>query len=97
MKIVFVFTWLLFLILFLAPAALASNTWYVNGVNGTDGNNVLWAANACRTIGHVISLAVSGDSINIAPAVNRENHLTINSNLKLRGSNARTIPSRGAR
>jgi len=60
----------------LAPAALASNTWYVDGVNGNDNNDCKTAQTACQTIGHAISLASSQDSIMVAPATYKEN-LTI--------------------
>jgi hypothetical protein len=39
------------LFLALAPSALASTTWYVDGVNGNDGNNCTSAQTACKTIG----------------------------------------------
>ena len=41
---------LLFLAPCLAPTALASTTWYVDGVNGSDSNNCLAADTACKTI-----------------------------------------------
>jgi hypothetical protein len=82
---------LLILALFITfvPAALASSTWYVNGVNGNDDNNCQTPQNACKTIDHAISLASSGDSIMVAPAIYRET-LTINFSLKIVGSNAKT-------
>jgi hypothetical protein len=86
-----VFTNLLLFALSLAvvPAALASTTWYVDGVNGSDSNNCTTPTTACKTIGHAISLASSSDSIMIAPATYTEN-LSININLNLIGSGART-------
>jgi hypothetical protein len=48
------------------PTVLASTTWYVDGVNGNDSNNCLSPTTACKTIGHAISLASSGDSIMVA-------------------------------
>jgi hypothetical protein len=84
---------LLILPLFMAltPAALASNTWYVNGVSGSDSNNCQTPQTACKTIGHAISLASSGDSIMIAAAIYKET-LTIEFSLKLIGAGAsRTI------
>lgn len=78
---------LLALFLALVPTALASTTWYVDGVNGSDSNNCMSATTACKTIGHAISLAASGDSVMIAPATYTEN-LLINVNLKLIGSGA---------
>src|ERR1700686_1044632 len=59
---------LLALFVALAPRALASTTWYVNGVNGSDTYNCLSSESGCKTIGHAISLASSGDSIKVAPA-----------------------------
>ncbi|HXM60423.1 MAG TPA: right-handed parallel beta-helix repeat-containing protein [Terriglobales bacterium] len=72
----------------LAPAALAS-TWYVDGVNGNNENNCQTRKTACKTIGHAISLASSGDSIMVAPAIYKET-LTINFSLKLIGADAAT-------
>jgi hypothetical protein len=82
--------WLLLaLVLTLAPAALASNKWYVDGVNGGDSNDCMSSQTACQTIGHAISLARWGDTIMVAPATYTEN-LTINRSLKIIGSDART-------
>jgi len=72
-----------------AVTALASNNWYANGVTGNDSNNCGSAATACKTIGHAVSLARSGDAVNIAPATYLEN-LTIGANLRLLGSGATT-------
>jgi nitrous oxidase accessory protein NosD len=82
---------LLIVLLFmaLAPAALASSTWYVDGVNGSDSNNCKTHQHACKTIVHAISLASSGDSILVAAATYTEN-LTIGLNLKVIGSGAPT-------
>jgi len=76
------------LFLALAPAAIAS-TWYVDGVNGSDSNNCQSRLQACATIGHAISLAVSGDSVQIAAASYTEN-LNITVNLRLIGANPTT-------
>src|SRR5215471_3063460 len=76
------------LALVLTPAALAS-TWYVNGVSGSDSNDCLSSTAACKTIGHAISMAASGDSIMVAGATYAEN-LTINKSLKIIGSGAST-------
>jgi hypothetical protein len=69
----------------LAPAALASSTWYVNGQNGSDSNDCKLAQTACQTIGHAISMASSGDSIRIGAAIYTEN-LNITVNLHLTGA-----------
>ena len=69
-------------------AALAS-TWYVNGVTGSDNNNCLSSTTACKTIGHAISRAASGDSIRVAAAIYVE-QLTIAVSLNITGSGALT-------
>jgi hypothetical protein len=80
---------LLLLALTLSPAALASSTWYVDGVHGSDNNNCKTPQTACKTIGHAISLAHAGDSIMVAAATYTEN-LTIGVSLKVIGSGAAT-------
>jgi predicted outer membrane repeat protein len=75
-------------LMMLSSPALAS-TWYVNGVNGDDGNGCKTAATACASIGHAISLAASGDTIQIAAATYQEN-LSIPFNLTLNGAKAAT-------
>jgi len=75
-------------LIMLSSPALAG-TWYVNGVNGDDGNNCKTKATACATIGHAISLAASGDTIEIAAATYQEN-LSIPFNLTLNGVKAAT-------
>jgi hypothetical protein len=72
-----------------STAALASSTWYVDGVHGSDSNNCKSRQHACKTIGHAISLASSGDSIMVAAATYTEN-LTIGFSLKVLGSGAKT-------
>jgi hypothetical protein len=82
---------LLLIALFLtqAPAALASTTWYVNGLTGSDSNTCLASQAPCKTIGHAISRSASGDSIRVASATYAE-HITIASSLNLIGSGAST-------
>jgi predicted outer membrane repeat protein len=75
-----------FLMMLTSPA-LAS-TWYVSGT-GDDGNDCRTRATACATIGHAISLAASGDTIEIGPAGYQE-HLSIPFNLTLNGGGALT-------
>jgi len=75
-------------LIMLSSPALAG-TWYVNGVNGDDGNTCKTKAVACATIGHAISLAASGDTIQIAAATYQEN-LSIPFNLTLNGAKAAT-------
>ena len=80
---------LLCLLVVLAPAALASNTWYVDGVNGNDNNNCKSPQTACKTIGHAISLASSGDSIMVAAATYTE-RFTVSISLNIIGAGALT-------
>ncbi|HET7209762.1 MAG TPA: choice-of-anchor Q domain-containing protein [Terriglobales bacterium] len=77
------------LVLALASTAMATTTWQVNGVTGSDSNNCLSTTTACKTIGHAISLAASGDTIRVASATYTEN-LSIGKNLKILGSGAKT-------
>ena len=77
------------LFLALVPTAMAGSRWYVDGMNGSDKNNCKSPQTACKTIGHTISLASSGDSIRVAPATYREN-LTVTFSLNLIGSGANT-------
>jgi hypothetical protein len=83
------------LFLALAPMAFASTTWYVNGTTGSDNNDCKSPTTACKTIGHAISLAASGDSISVAAATYTEN-LTIGVSLSLIGSGASTTIIAGA-
>jgi hypothetical protein len=73
-----------------APTALASTTWYVDGVNGNDNNDCKSSLTACKTIGRAISLASSGDSISVAAATYTEN-LTIGISVKVIGANTSTM------
>jgi hypothetical protein len=93
-----VFTNLLLAALFLAlvPTALASSKWYVDGVHGSDNNNCKSPEHACKTIGHAISLASSGDSAMVAAATYTEN-LTIGFSLKVVGAGAKTTIIDGGR
>ena len=75
-------------LMMLSSPALAG-TWYVNGVSGDDGNSCKTKTMACATIGHAISLAASGDTIQIAAATYQEN-LSITFNLTLNGAKATT-------
>ena len=77
------------LFLSLAPTAQASSTWYVSGVSGSDSNACISPTSACKTIGHAVSLAASGDSIIVAAATYWEN-LTIGISLNVVGSGAGT-------
>jgi hypothetical protein len=79
-----------------APAALASTTWYVNGLTGSDSNTCLASQTPCKTIGHAISKSASRDSIRVAAATYAEN-ITIASSLNLIGSGARTTIIDGGR
>src|SRR5215469_1323856 len=74
------------LLLTLAPTAPAT-TWYVNGIDGNNGNDCKSPATACKTIGHTISQATSGDSIVVAAGTYTEN-ITISMSLNVIGSSA---------
>jgi hypothetical protein len=80
---------ILAVLLALAPTAFASNTWYVNGVNGNNSDDCKTPTTACKTIGHAILKATSGDSIVVAAATYIE-HLTISMSLNVIGSSAST-------
>ena len=68
---------------------MAATTWYVNELTGIDRNSCRSATAACRTIGHAISLAASGDSVRVAAGTYAE-HLTIGISLELIGASAST-------
>ena len=76
------------LLLTLAPTAPAT-TWYVNGIDGNNGNDCKSPTTACKTIGHTISQATSGDSIVVAAGTYTEN-ITISMSLNVIGSSAST-------
>ena len=75
------------LMLVRAAVAVSGTTWYVNGLTGSDTKSCRSATAACRTIGHAISLAASGDSVRIAAATYAE-HLAIGTSLELIGAAA---------
>src|SRR5215471_21735657 len=75
------------LLLIQTPIALAATTWYVNGVNGSDSHDCKSPLTACKTVGHAISLAASGDAVTIAAATYIEN-VTIPVSLTVTGSGA---------
>src|SRR5215471_10404559 len=75
------------LLLIQTPIALAATTWYVNGVNGSDSHDCKSPLTACKTVGHAISLAASGDAVTIAAATYVEN-VTIHVSLTVTGSGA---------
>lgn len=57
------------------PHALPTShgKWYVDGVHGSNRNDCMSPARACKTITHAISLILPGDTIFVAPAIYREN------------------------
>ncbi len=73
----------------LSSTAIASTTWYVDGVSGSDSNACTSQTTACKTVSRAISLAASGDSISVAAATYKEN-LTISISLRILGSAAST-------
>jgi hypothetical protein len=78
------------LLLVRVAVGMASTTWYVDGVNGSDGSSCTSPNSACKTIGQAISRASSGDAIIVAPATYPESHLTIGISLQIIGSGANT-------
>jgi hypothetical protein len=76
------------LVLF-APSVKASTTLYADGVSGNDSNTCTSPTTACKTIGHAISIAASGDSILVAAAPYAES-LNIGISLNIVGSGAAT-------
>jgi hypothetical protein len=72
----------------LTSTAIASTTWYVNAVSGSNTNACTSPTAACKTVAQAISLAASGDSIKVAAGTYIEN-LTISISLKILGSGAR--------
>ena len=57
------------------PTAFAIASGTVDGVYGRNHNNCKSPQTACKTIGHAISLASSGDSVRVAAAaLHRESH-----------------------
>ena len=77
------------LTLFALVPALASTTWFVDGVHGNDNNNCRSPHQACKTISNAIFLTLPGDSIVVAPATYHES-LFIPFNMKILGSGAAT-------
>jgi hypothetical protein len=71
----------------IVPAALASATWNVEGVHGSNKNDCRSSRSACKTISHAITLASPGDSLIVAPATHLEN-LDIPFSLKIVGYTA---------
>lgn len=80
---------ILFCLLMVPSSAAVAATWYVDGVNGDDGNTCKTKFTACATIGHAIALAAAGDTLQIAAATYQEN-LSIPFNLTLNGAKAAT-------
>jgi hypothetical protein len=89
MKYKLMLSTLLVLFLAIVPNAHASSIWYVDGVDGNDANDCKSFQHACKTIGHAITLASSGDSLLVASATYKEN-LTISFNLNVIGNAVRT-------
>ncbi len=88
-------TTLLLLTLFLTASAVASTTWYVNGVSGSNTNSCLSATTPCKSIQRAISLAASGDSILVAVTTYKE-HLTIGRSLTIAGSGGSPVVDGGS-
>jgi len=71
------------------PNALGANTWFVDGVNGSDLNDCRSRQHACKTISNAIALTLPGDSIVVAPATYHES-IVIPYTLNIIGSDAKT-------
>jgi hypothetical protein len=80
---------LVLLLVTVTENAFASTTWYVDGLHGNDSNHCKSSLTACKTIGHAIALASSGDSIRVAAATYTEN-LIIGIRLNMLGAGAST-------
>jgi len=65
------------------------------GASGSNSNNCTSTPTPCKTIGHAISLAASGDSIRVAAATYNES-LSIHKSLVILGSSASTTIIDGA-
>ncbi len=76
-----------------APTAARGGPWFVDAVNGNDSNSGLaaGAGNAFATINHAISVAASGDTINVASGTYSE-HVAVNKTLTILGANAGVDP-----
>lgn len=82
--------------LLIAPRSLAGAVWYVKGKNGDDTNSCKSWHQACKTIGHAVSLASSGDTVLVAPALYNEN-LNVTIDLQIVGASPRnTVVDGGA-
>jgi len=72
-----------------AATAIASATWYVNGVSGSSSNDCKTPTTACKTVSHAVSLAASGDTIRVAAAIYTES-FTLGKSLNILGAGAST-------
>lgn len=70
-----------------AFAAPAATTRYVSPT-GSDANNCLSPATACRTIGRAVTLSADGDRIEIAAGVYNEHDIQLSAQLTLNGAGA---------
>ncbi len=72
-----------------APAGGA--TFFVDGTRGSDKNDCLSPQKACKTIQHAVIISASGDTIDVAAAVYREN-VTVHHSVHINGAGSgRTI------
>jgi hypothetical protein len=72
-----------------AATAIASTTWYVNGVSGSSSSDCKTPTTACKTISRAVSLAASGDTIRVAAAIYTES-FTLGKSLNISGAGAST-------
>lgn len=80
-----------------APPAWSQSTWYVDGASGSDAYPGISPALAFATIGHAVSIAAPGDTINVLPATYSENVYLDKPGIKLEAlSGATVMPGFGA-
>lgn len=66
-------------------APSADVTFYVNGAHGSDRNNCRSPQRACKTIRHAVHISASGDTIDVAAALYREN-VSIHHSVRIHGA-----------
>lgn len=66
-------------------ASLAGTTFYVNGVRGSNKNDCRSPQRACKTIQHAVHISASGDTIDVAAGLYREN-VSIHHSIRIHGA-----------
>jgi len=88
-------TFLGLVIIGVQPAA-AATTWYVNGTTGSDTNDCMSAATACKTIQAAVNKASSGNTIMVATGLYSES-VNVDRGLLIDGPNVGISPNGGSR